>query len=282
MTILVTGAPGNTGTPLVDTLLAQGVPVRVGANTEEKARRAFPTADVRHFDFLDASTWDVFAGVEKMFLVRPPALSNVDEQIAPALRSAVDQGVQHIVFLSLQGVENNRVTPHYKIEQLIRTLPVTYTFLRASFFMQNLSTTHLREIRDRDEISVPVGNARTSFLDVRDIASVASLILTQADSTSQAYTLTGAEALTYTEVAQILSKELGRPIRYANPWIIGFFVRQVREGTPAGFAAIMTMLYTITRFGNAKEVTEDVARLLGRLPISFAQFAHDTRAVWIK
>jgi len=238
--------------------------------------------DIALFDFLKPETYaTAFEGIKRLFLVRPPQLSNVERDIAPAIRAAVAAGVDHVVFLSIQGVGNNKVVPHYKIEQELLSVGVDTTFLRASFFMQNLATTHRAEIRDRDELALPVGRAKTSFIDVRDIAAVAIRALTDDAHRNRAYTLTGAEALDYYKVAELLSGVLQRPIRYTNPSAPGFFLRQLRSGSSAGYALVVTALYTITRFGNASTVTQDVPDILGRAPISFDQFARDYRDCWL-
>lgn len=282
--ILVTGAPGNVGTELVRALQAVApADTRIAAWDVETARKAFGgNADIVAFDFLKPETFGpAFEGVDRLFLVRPPQLANVERDIAPAVRFAVRAGVKHVVFLSIQGVEKNRVVPHHKIEELLRSLPVRWTFLRASFFMQNLSTTHRAEIRDRGEIGLPVGRARTSFIDTRDIAAVAARMLTDDGRESRAYTLTGGEALDYYEVAATLSEVLGRPIRYTHPSIPAFVIQQRRAGRPLGFTLVMAALYTITRLGNASQVTPDVQQLLGRAPISFRAFAEEQRTCWL-
>jgi uncharacterized protein YbjT (DUF2867 family) len=281
--ILITGAPGNVGTPVVKTLQRMGVDCRVGAFDVGIARAALgPAVELVPFDFLDSSTYAAaLSGIRRLFLVRPPALSQVQKQIAPALHAAAAAGVKQVVFLSLQGVEHNRFVPHYKIEKLLQTLGIGYTFLRASFFMQNLSTTHRQEIAERGEIALPVGRAQTSFIDTRDIAAVAAQVLTEDGHDQRAYTLTGAAALDYFEVARIMSEVLGRPIRYTHSSALAFFRRQIAGGTSAGFALVMTGLYTITRFGSARQVTPDVEQLLHRPPISFRQFVEDHRAVWV-
>lgn len=280
--ILVTGATGNVGAEVVQELLKKVTPFRVGAHDTTKVRLE-PSAlmEVVTFDFLKPETFaDAFAGIKRLFLVRPPALANVARDIAPAIRAAVASGVEQIVFLSLQGVEKNSIVPHHKIEQLIESLDVNYAFLRASFFMQNLSTTQAAEIRDQGIIALPVGKAKTSFIDVRDIAAVAVHALTNDSSTNQKITLTGAEALDYYQVAEILTRVLNRPIRYTDPFVLRFIWQQHRAGKELGYTLVVAGLYTITRFGNAKEVTSDVARILQRPPISFEQFAHDYRSCW--
>jgi len=72
----------------------------------------------------------------------------------------------------------------------------------------------------------------------------------------------------------------GRTIRYTNPSVPKFIWQQVASGQKFGFALLMAALYTLTRFGNAKEVTQDVRDLLNREPILFAQFANDYRDLW--
>ncbi len=280
-TILVTGAPGNVGAEVVKGLQGKAA-FRVGALSVDRARAALGDQnEYVTFNFLDPATFpDAFNGIQKLFLVRPPQLGNVPKEIAPAINAAIEAGVKHIVFLSLQGVEQQRIVPHYKIEQLIRASGISYTFLRAGFFMQNLSTTHRAEIRDYNEIRLPVGKAKTSFIDVRDIAAVGVCALTEDGHENKVYTLTGSEALDYYEVASILTDVLRRTIRYTNPSALRFVVQQVRAGQPFKFALLMAALYTITRFGNAKEIAPDVQQVLGRPPILFKQFAADYRAEW--
>ncbi len=280
--ILITGATGNVGSEVVRELQRKGVPFRVGAYDAPKAAvQMGAAAEIVPFDFLNPATFaKAFEGIERMFLVRPPALANVERDIAPAIHAAVRAGVKHIVFLSIQGVENNRVVPHYKIEQAILKAGIQYTFLRASFFMQNLSTTHASEIRDHNEIALPVGNARTSFIDARDIAAVAACALTEEGHANQCYTLTGSEALNYDEVAAKLSTSLGRAIRYTHPSVFGFIWRQLKAGQALPYTLVMTALYTITRLGNASTVTTDTEHVLGRMPIRFDQFALDYRRSW--
>ncbi len=282
-TILITGATGNVGASVLDQLATHGN-VRAAVRKPSSALRdEYSKIDYVRFDFTDASTFmGAFAGVDRLFLVRPPQLGNVEQDIVPALEAAREAGVQHVVFLSLMGVENQRFTPHYKIEAWLRESGLDWTFLRAGFFMQNLDTTHREEIRDEDKIAVPVGKAKTSFIDVRDIARVGVRALTEDGFIGRCPTLTGSEALTYYQVAEVLSDVLGRRITYTDPNPIAFFMDRVRRGQSWAQSGIMTFLYTITRFGNAADVNPDMPTLLGRAPISFRQYAEDYRDAWLR
>lgn len=279
MSILVTGASGNVGSAVAGALSAAGVEHRRAARRVRSG-----SSDVVAFDFTDPSTWaEAFDGVESLFLVRPPAIGNVTRDLLPAVAAARDAGVRHVVFLSLQGAEKNRVVPHATVETWLRASGMTWTFVRASFFHQNLSTTHVSDIRERDEILLPAGGGATAFVDAEDVGAVAAAALIEpAAHAGRAWTVTGPRALTYDQVAALLTTELGRPIRYRRAGIPRY-ARHARRtlGMPWGMVAVTTAIYTTARLGMAAHLTDDVRTVLGRDPQDFADFAHRERAVWL-
>lgn len=279
--IVVTGATGNVGLDVARNLMAMGAPVRIAARVPATARDVFPAAEVQRFEFGDASTYAAtFAGARALFLVRPPQITAVKEQIVPAIEAARAAGVRRVAFLSLQGADRNPVVPHRRIEDELTSRGPAWTFLRPSFFMQNLSTTHRQDVAERDEIFVPAGRGRTSFVDTRDIAEVAAKVLTEPGHENRAYELTGSEALCYDEVAGILSSVLGREIRYANPPALRFWRRMRARGMAPGYVLVMIALYTVCRLGLAQRVTPEMERLLGRAPRTFRVFAADHAEAW--
>lgn len=281
--VLVTGAPGNVGTPLVRELLRLGARVRVAARDVGSAQSEFGhEVEIVPFDFADPATFGAFDGAQRMFLLRPPAIADVDGVIMPALEGAAARGVRHVVFLSIQGAERNRLVPHRKIEDRLRTSGLAWTFVRAAYFMQNLSTTHAPEIRELDEIWVPAGRgSRTAHVDARDVAAVAARALVEDGHEGRAYTPTGSAALTYDEIAAILTAELGRPIRYADPDLLAFWRRLRGRGVPRAMVGVMLGIYTAARLGLAAGITDDVSRITGRAPTAFPTFAHDARGAWL-
>ena len=276
--IVVTGATGTVGRAVVQGLVEHGVPARAAVRRPEQF--TVDGCPAVAFDFTDPLTYSpAFQDARTLFLVRPPAIAAVWRSIFPALRAAQEAGVQHVVLLSLLGAEQNPLVPHRWIEWYLQSLDMDWTFLRPSFFMQNLSTTHRDEIRDFGEIFVPAGDGRTSFIDARDVAAVAVRTLTESGHANTAYALTGAEALTYGEVARILSDVLDRLIRYGDPSMLSFVRRHLGE-RPLGFVLVMAGIYLTARFGLAARTTSTVHRLLGRPPTSFSQFAEDHRSAW--
>lgn len=277
--ILITGGTGNVGSEVVNKLndhaadirLALRNPTNVGGSNHEKVA----------FDFKNPDTFESsFRDVDKLFLMRPPAISKVEKYIFPAIDKAEKSGVQHVVFLSLQGAEGNKIVPHHKIEQYLKKSSMLWTFLRPSFFMQNLNTTHQKEIREDNALFVPAGSGKTSFIDVRDIASVAALALTEDGHLNKAYELTGTKALSYNEVADAFSEVLNRAIQYENPSILRFVFRMMKRGEKLSFALVMVALYTTVRFGMAEHVTDTVEQLLGRPPIKLEEYVADYKGCW--
>jgi len=281
--ILVIGATGNVGSEVVKILLEQGQSVIAAVRDPAKARRTLGDGPVYlPFDFKQPESFAAaFAGIDKVFLVRPPDISDIKKYVAPAIDAARYAGVEQIVFLSLLGVEKNRVVPHYKIEQSLLTSGIDWTFLRASFFMQNLNTTHLDDIKNRHDVFVPAGKGKTSFIDVRDIAAVAAKTLIESGHRRQAYDLTGKEALDYYQIARDFSEVLARPVQYSEPSALKFGREMYRRKLPLSFIIVMLGIYTTARLGLAARVAPDTARLLGRDPISLRQYIEDYKQVWL-
>ncbi|MCL4832591.1 MAG: SDR family oxidoreductase [Caldilineaceae bacterium] len=277
--ILITGATGTVGGEVVRLLAQAGHPVRAAAR-RLPAASGQTSVDFVPFDFADPATYGAaLAGVGRLLLVRPPAIGDAKGVINPFVSAAQAAGVEQVVFLSLIGVERNRFVPHHAIEAHIRAIGLPYTFLRAGFFMQNLSTTHRAEIADENRIVIPAGQSRTAFLDGRDIAAVAVRALTEDGHANRAYPLTGGAALSYAEVAAIFSEVLGRRIDYANPPVLGFVRHSLRLGRGLGMTLVMAALYTLGR-GNAATITPDLSQLLSRPPGTLRQFVIDHRESW--
>jgi uncharacterized protein YbjT (DUF2867 family) len=281
--ILVTGATGNVGSEVVRLLSKRGYSVKAAVRSHSASRIHLPSGvEPVTFDFEQPQSFEpAFRGINTLFLVRPPAISQVKKYIYPALRIAQAAGVDRVVFLSLLGAERMAIVPHAKIEAYIKSLGLVYTFLRASFFMQNLSTTHCQDIRDRNEIFVPAGKGKTSFIDVRDIAAIAVKVMTEPGHEDRAYPLTGSEALDYYEVAEIFTNVLGRQIVYTHPSFLKFARKMYVRGLQPGLIVVMLGIYTTARLGLAAKVTEDVRHLLQRSPISMEEFVRDYRASWM-
>ena len=279
-TVLVTAATGTVGQHVVSELSATDVRVRAGSRSPDQDAEALAAADdVVAFDFDRPETWgDALADSPRVLLVRPPTVST--DRMREFVDAVARVGCPQVAYLSTLGADRNVLVPHYRIERHLERAAVPATLLRASFFCQNLEEVHGAEIRERGEIPVPAGEGRTSFVDARDVGAVGARVLAEDGHGDTAYALTGPEALTYDEVAAVLSAVLDREITYTDPSIPRFVVDQYRAGRPLPFALLMTGIYTTARLGLADRVTGDVADLLGRSPRSMRTYAADAAAAF--
>ena len=274
--ILITGAPGNVGTSVVESLTQEGHRVRVAAWDLSAAHAAFGGgAEYVRFDFEDPGTYAAaLDGVKRLFLVRPPHLAAVERQINPFVEAARTAGVEHVVLLSVMGAEHVSILPHARIEKAILASGMAYTFLRPAFFFQNLSTTFRRMIAETGEIALPLGRSRMSWVDARDIGVAAAIALTRMEHRNRAYTLTE-QAYTVAELAEVFTHGLGRPIRYPRPSFWAYRRQMRRYGLPAGLINLTTMMFLIARLGLSAAVTGDLPQILGRRPLGPAEFVRD-------
>ncbi len=278
--VLVTGATGQVGGATLAHLIGRRIPVLAGVR--DTAEPLPVGAEARHVDFDDPASWpDSLRGVDRMLLVRPPAIADVEHTLIPFIDMARSAGVRRIVFLSVQGAGVAIQTPHHRVERhLRRGGRRDWVFLRPNFFMQNLSSTLAAGIRDRSEIAVPAGRASTALIDVRDIGRVAAQILTEPSPLGRAYTLSGEQSLDYDEVARILTDVLGRDIRYSRPSPRDYEEHMRAEGATADWIAVQRMIWRTVRLRVSARPNREVRAMTGSPATTFRRFAEDHRAVW--
>jgi uncharacterized protein YbjT (DUF2867 family) len=267
-TILVLGGTGKTGRRVADRLRAAGATVRTAARGG---------ADVR-FDWDDPATWDgALAGAEALYLV-PPTL-RLDH--APAVLALLDRaesaGVRHVTFLSASGVEH--APPEAALRaielDLVARDSLTRAIVRPGWFMQNFSEGYFApSIAAAGVVSAPTGDGAEAFVDADDIAAVvAATLLDPAAHAGAEYTLTGPEALTFAEAADLLSPAAGRPIAHIDPPVDEWVAATVAEGAPEPYARMLAMLLGNVREGRGTAVGDAVERVTGRPARSFAEYA---------
>lgn len=283
-TILVTGALGNVGTPVVHGLLERGATVRAADIAIEPMRERFGDAvETVHLDLTDASTFEAAAdGVDRMFLIRPPAISRVGPTLNAFVDVAAERGVQHVVFSSVAGAESNSIVPHHKVETHLQAGDVAWTMLRPGFFAQNIGSAYRIDIVEDDRVYVPAGQGLVAFIDTRDLGEVAAIVLTEDGHGGKGYHLTGPEAISFDQLAALLSDVLGRTIRYEPAGILGYVRHLRRQGLVIPQAVVQTILHTGLRRGDAEPVTDELPMLLGRPARTVRQYVEDHAELWAR
>ena len=281
--ILITGASGNVGKEVLKQIIPTGVEVRAAFQSVSKAAGAPSGVEIVSLDYNQAETLQTaLKGVDRVFLVGPPTA-----QLTALERNAMEviaqSDVRHVVKLSAMG-GREAIFPrqHAESEEYIQAAGVPYTFLRPNGFMQNMVNYNAPTINTQNAFYGSEGDGRVSYIDIRDVAAVAVKTLTEDGHVGRAYTLTGPAALTNNEIAQILSDELGREIRFINLAPAQLKEALLSAGVPEWNADALLDLQRFYREGKAATVTRDVQQILDRQPISFAQFFRDHKSAFEK
>lgn len=274
--ILITGASGNVGKEVLKQIAQTGVQVRAAFQAVSKAAAIPPRVEVVTVDYNQPETLrTALSAVERVFLVGPPT-AQLPALERKAMEAIAQSGVRQVVKLSAMG-GREAIFPrqHAQSEDYIQSTGVPYTFLRPNGFMQNMVNYNAPTINTQSAFYGSEGDGRVSHIDIRDVAAVAVKALTEDGHVGKAYTLTGPEALTNNEIAQILSDELRREIRFINLPPAQLKEALLSAGVPEWNADALLDLQRLYREGKATTVTRDVDQILGRKAISFAQFFRD-------
>lgn len=285
MKILVTGASGNVGSYVVNELIALNENVvAAGTNVSKLIDKFGDKIEPVYFDFTKPETFDeALKGVDRVFLMRPPHLGK-PEDLYPFIDAVKKHEVKLLSFLSLMGVENNPIPPHHKIENYIEKSGIPFAHIRPGFFMQNISGVHSVEIVKLNQIFVPAGKSKTSFIDAADIGLAIATVLHDAKAhKNSTFTITGPEALTYDQVAEVLTKVTGRKITYARPSYLKYRNYYLKNRKlDKNYVNVTVALYFMTRMGTAKAVTDEFYLLTGKRPRTFEAFAREHKEIFIK
>jgi uncharacterized protein YbjT (DUF2867 family) len=279
--ILVTGATGNVGGALLRALAANGLPARAAVARPGDAKAPAGVETVR-FDFRDRSGFAAAVrGCRGLFLLRPPAISDVGATLNALVDVARREGAGQVVFLSVTGADRNRLVPHHGVERHLESSPGAWTILRPGFFAQNLGDAYRRDIAEEDRIVVPAGAGRVAWIDVRDVAEVAALVFADPDAHhGKGYTLVGPEAVSFTEVARVLSEALARPIRYEAAGAIRYAIHLRRRGLPLTQVVVQTVLHLGLRSAGPERLDPTLGLLLGRPGRTISDYVRDHAALW--
>ncbi len=273
--ILVTGASGTVGQPLVERLRQRGAEVLRATSKRHHA------ADQTFLDLTDHRSFaPALAGVSRAFVLTPPGFTHQDQLVEPLIEQAARQRLEKLVLMTAMGVDADPTAPLRKAELLLEQSGVPFVVLRPNWFMQNFNSYWLAGIRHAGEIQLPAGTAKGSFIDARDIAAVAAEVLTSDTYRNVHFDLTGNAALDHGEVAGLLARVSGKPIRYRDVSPDEMRSTLQQAGLPPEYAELLLTLLGHFRAGYAERVTAAVPQILGRDAISFEQYASDYRQAW--
>ena len=287
--ILVTGAAGKTGAQVVEQLREKGFPVRalVRRRDERSARLEELGAEVTVGDLLDLESMrTAMQGVKRVYFVYPPQGELLVEATTIVAVAARDAGVEVIVNMSQISAREDSKSPlarqHWLSERILDWADVGAVHLRPTFFAENLVMFGAATIASQNKLYLPYGAEKHAPVAAADIARVASGIL--ADPTlhvGERYVVTGPRNLSLTEMAGVLSQELGRPVEYVDlpveAW--GEVLAKV-DGMTDSLATHLKAVAVDHQNGIFRGETDVVERIGGQPPQSLDAFIREHRTVF--
>ena len=279
--ILVTGAGGNVGRPLLEELITTKVPVRAAHRSAEKSTRARAAG-------LDAVTLDygrpetlgpALDGVDALFLLGSGGMGQTEGEIN-VVRAAKDAGVRRIVKLSVIGAAEEEfgfARTHRPVERAIESSGLAWTFLRPASFMQNFVNYMAPTIRARHAIYTLIPDATFNHVDTRDVARVAATVLARGGHDGRAYTLTGPRSFSYRDAAAAIGSVTGTPVQVVGLPEADMRAGMKANGIPDFYADLLVDLDRWYESGKADVVTTSIRDVTGREATSFERYVGDFR-----
>lgn len=277
--ILLTGATGKTGGETAKALAARGIKGRALVRNAEKAESLKAAGfELVVGDIADAASVEkALQGVEKVLVLLPNSQQQLtlEKQLIDLAKKA---GVKHIVKMSSMEATPDTRAPipqmHWAAEEYIRASRIPYTMIKPNFFMQNFLSS-AKGIKDNKSFSMPMGEGKTAMMDTRDIGAFTAEALSGKGHENKSYEITGPELLTFHEAAARFSDVLGTKITYvpADPAVYLGILKKVLPNE--WHANAVSILFGEIAAGGAAHITDNFKRVMGREPISLAQFVRD-------
>ena len=291
-TLLVTGASGQLGRLVLDTLLASGkiAPASIVATTRDVSRLADYAAKgvtVRAADFDDAASLDAaFAGASKVLIISTDVLNKPGKRLAQhnaAVAAAQKAGAKHILYTSMPQPDDSLVTfapDHLGTEEAIKATGIPYTILRDGWYAENLFMS-LPHALQTGSWYTSTGQGRIAHITRADTAAALAGAVLKAGSESKTYTLTGTKSHTAEEIAAIVSAATGKPLNVVHVTDAQLSEGLKAAGLPEGFVPTIVSFDANTREGKIASVTDDAAMLSGRALTSFEDFVAASKAAFL-
>ncbi|MGW0765588.1 NAD(P)H-binding protein [Streptomyces sp. NPDC002676] len=265
---LVLGGTGKTGRRVVRQLTGRDLPVRIGSRFG-----GVP------FDWEDPKTWaPALEGVRAVYVAYYPDLAapGAPEAIGSFAELAVASGARRLVLLSGRGEPEAEAC-----EKALADSGADRTVLRASWFNQNFSESHLLEPVLGGEVVLPAGEVGEPFVDADDIAEVAAAVLTEDGHVGRTYELTGPQLLTFADAVGVIAEAAGRVVSYVSVPAADYAAALAAEGVPDEVTGLLTYLFTTVLDGRNAHLGDGVQQVLGRPARAFTAYARDTAATGI-
>ncbi|OYQ30936.1 oxidoreductase [Pseudomonas mandelii] len=273
--ILVTGATGRLGNAVLRSLV-QKIPASDVLAMARDIEKAEPLSalgiEVRYGDYTDYdSLVAAFEGVEKIYLVSAVAFSDRLAQHKNVIDAAGRAGVRHVVYTSIQRI-NDELAPIEGVtesdiatERLLEKSGLTYTIVQHPLYANDLPFL-IGADAAKEGFSAPTGQGRASFATYAELAEAGAALLTQTGYENRTCLLNAGQTWSFQDIADELARLSGKPIDYQPISTQAFIAAREADGWPASVAKFLSGWGNAIDKGAFDQSSPALEKLLGRKP----------------
>jgi len=280
--ILITGATGNFGGSTAQYLQQKKIPFRAAARNLQTLKKRFGSeTSLATFDWDNPETFAAtLKGITTGYIVPPPVVtSDFHIRLKPFIEAAKKAGVKHIV-VSTALYSDNPDSIFYGTEALVKNSGIDFTIIRPSFVFQNFLNQFLESVRN-GVILAPSEKGKTSYVDIRNVGEASAAVLENPSAhKGKIYAITGSEALTHSQMADIFSQQLSRQVVHISPSVEEYKKKLASLNVPDFLQEFLPVLYGTIAKGQWKEVSNDFTLLTGKNPTTFTDFVNENQDVF--
>ena len=281
--ILVTGASGQLGRSVIGHLLKAIPASRIIAlvrDPEKVKDLSAKGVGVRIGSYDDpVSLVQAFQGVETLFFVSASDLEKRVPQHKNVVDAAKQAGVRYVVYTSFQRKNETATSPiafvaeaHLRTEEWLRASGMTYTFLKNTLYMDMLPMFIGDQVLQTGTVYLPAGEGKGAYLTREDMAEIGARVLLTPGHENKEYDVTGESSLTVADIAALIGAASGKKIQYVSPPADEFKKTLLGAGVPEMMVNIVTAFSVAIGQGEFEKTNPAVSTLLGRAPVSVAQY----------
>jgi len=280
--ILITGATGNFGGSTAQNLQQKKIPFRVAARNLEALKKRFGSeTELATFDWDEPESFaGTLKGITTVYIVPPPVVtSDFHIQAKPFIEAAKKAGVKHIV-VSTALYSDNPDSIFYGTEALVKNSGIDFTIIRPSLVFQNFLNQFLQSVRN-GVILAPSEKGKTSYVDIRNVGEASAVVLENPSAhKGKIYAITGSEALTHSQMADIFSQQLSKKVVHISPSVEEYKTKLASLNVPDFLHEFLPVLYGTIAKGQWKEVSNDYTLLTGKKATTFEDFVKENQSVF--
>ncbi|MGE0632968.1 MAG: NmrA family NAD(P)-binding protein [Pseudobdellovibrionaceae bacterium] len=276
--VLIVGASGTVGSNLVQILKAQGHQI-TATTSKEASQKQDGVWQVRVNLATGEGLKNAFDGIQRVFILSPAGYADQYAMMSPLIQEAKRRGVEKVVLMTAMGANAVDTAPMRRAEIELEKSGLNYNIIRPNWFLQNFNSFWLHGVL-QGQLALPAGNAKTSFVDTRDVSEVVAKLLIEDKFNNQDLDLTGAESVTHEEVADMISSVTGKKVVYSDldPAILKKTL--LSFGLKEDYVDFMLLIFGFLKEGYNARLTDSVEKVLGRKPRTLREYTIDYKNSW--